>query len=371
MTNVWARFARQFFIPKININAYKMSSRKRKQKFPEKKSEGKRAKMTWSMTDLAKSVSDESGTPQFIPPSLQQDKAATRRRRVASPASTGVPANLELKLENTYSKQNVCQLGCFSICLCTSKEQEDEMRMNGTNVSTAHLVEEWNFDHRNFVIVRLAFETPILSTTLPEIRDCCDQGSTSQDEVDILKQVSFKATVPNVKHDIIEALVYLQDKGTISLVLKPEQGILKDNWEVVVCLNESGLSRLSFASEEPTSRKIDKMMKDLISWFYDSFVETGVVMDSERGLIADKGFNGLFDSIKAVQKKASSAAADTNKQYCVSDRKNEDLVVPDVQHPDLKPVLRGYQRKAVEWMLRREYGCSLGEHIGMYKAFIC
>ncbi|XP_068707085.1 E3 ubiquitin-protein ligase SHPRH-like isoform X2 [Montipora foliosa] len=356
-----------------------MSGRKRKQKLPEKISEEKRAKMTWCMFDQAPFVcngSDSLAALASPSPECQNEATCTRNRLGSKTLQTSETENLELRIENAFPKHCICQLGCFDIYLCTSKEQEDEIRMNGTNVSSPHL-DKRDFDNINIITVRLAFLKQNFTATSSEIRDLRDQASCAQDEVDVdvLNQVSFKATVPCASENKLEALVYLQNKGVISLILNPEQGILKDRWEVLVCLHESGLSTPSFPSVEPTSRKIDKMMKILLAWFCESSMTTTSAPTNYGDLTVDKGFERLYDSIKIVREKATHPAdaiehfyADEEKQHdkkrCGSHNKPISLVVPDVQHPNLKPVLRGYQRNAVEWMLRRECGCGHGNQIG-------
>lgn len=352
-----------------------MSGRKRKQKLPEKISEEKRAKMTWCMFDLAPFVCNGSDSlAALTSPECQNE--ATRNRLGSKTLQTSETENLELRIENAFPKHCICQLGCFNIYLCTSKEQEDEIRMNGTNVSSPHL-DKRDFDNINIITVRLGFLKQNFTATSSEIRDLRDQASCAQDEVDVevLNQVSFKATVPCASENKLEALVYLQSKGVISLILNPEQGILKDHWEVLVCLHESGLSTPSFSSVEPTSRKIDKMMKILLAWFCKSSMTTPSAPTNNGDLTVDKGFERLYDSIKIVREKAIHPAdaiehsyADEEKEHdkksCGSHNKPISFVVPDVQHPNLKPLLRGYQRNAVEWMLRREYGCGHGNQIG-------
>lgn len=40
-----------------------------------------------------------------------------------------------------------------------------------------------------------------------------------------------------------------------------------------MCLNESSFIKFLFVSVDVVNRKIDKMMKLLMDWFYDFFVE--------------------------------------------------------------------------------------------------
>lgn len=286
--------------------------------------------------------------------------------------------NIELKLENSYPNGCVCQLGLFSISLCTNKTQEDEVRtVNGTNVSS-DADELWSTAGcHSCVIVRLSFE-----------QECPLTENTNGLNNDSLRQVSFKAVVPSVSKDKLDALVYLQSKGVVSLVLMPEQHILKDSWEVVVCLNESSFTKLPFASVDVTNRKTDKMMKLLMDWFYDFPVEHDLLSQDCNNLVMDKSFDELYDAIKSVQER--TCAADLAKgditllqDSLVSDHplcracsthndckcdcnaelnRSSGVNFFDVQHPLLKPVLRGYQRRAVEWMLRREQGSQATSH---------
>ncbi|KAL9963008.1 hypothetical protein ACROYT_G032169 [Oculina patagonica] len=362
-----------------------MSSRKRKQKPPEKFSEEKRTKMTWNMFDQhvqAMSACEESTTTSFSysPTASTSEINSTSRglnsRKRNKKQTDDRSQNLELNLDNTYSPSCVCQLGLFNVSLCTSKTQEAEVRtVNGANVSS--LTDElWITDCLTCVIVRLSFEP---QSPLSENMDLNGLNNGC------LRQVSFRAAVPSVSKDRLEALVYLQNKGVVSLVLRPEQRVLKDCWEVVVCLNESGLTKVPFASMDVTYRKTDKMTKVLMEWFYKFPVKNDLVSQECNNTVLDKSFDGLYDAIKSVRGRNCSSDSEiqavttlpqnsspSDLQPCHSCSARNDcrckcngqlsrsngVSAFDVQHPFLKPVLRGYQRRAVKWMLRKEQGCQ-------------
>lgn len=325
------------------------------------------ARCSYSLTS---STSDTNNTPRGL---------NSRKRNKKQTGDRG--KNIELNLENTYPPSCVCQLGLFNISLCTSKTQEAEVRnVNGTSVSS--LTDElWITDCYTCVVVRLSFESQC-----PLSKNFDKNGLNNG----CLRQVSFRAAVPSVSKDKLEALVYLQTKGFISLVLKPEQHVLKDSWEVVVCLNERGLTKLPFASIDLTHRKADKMIKVLMEWFYNFPVKTDLASLECDNPVVDKSFDELYDAIKTVREKNCSSESEiqaisslsqnsssSDPQLCHacsarnahSDSRcdctcNKELNRPngvntfDVQHPLLKPVLRGYQRRAVEWMLRKEHSCE-------------
>ena len=370
-----------------------MASRKRKQKPPERFSEEKRTKMTWNMLDMAPCLSDESVTAseESVDETTSTGRGLNYAKRNKQKAVDR--RKLELNLENNYSQYYVCQLGAFNVSLCTNKEQEDEVRKingksNGLNLSSASIThEEWSNLNHPCVNVRLSFESQCLSSSSSSTTTTTEDMNLG----DSLKQVSFKAVVPSVSKENLEALAYLQNKGVISLVLKPEQHILKDSWEVVVCLYESGLTKLSFASVDPTNRKIDKMMKVLMAWFYNVPVENELVTHDCDAPSIDKSFDELYDAVKDTRKRACcvdspvqevsempqtssvcphlSHKCDIHSERCIycshcNNKLNQPngVTITDVQHPKLKPVLRGYQRKAVDWMLNKEQSYQLCCH---------
>ena len=341
--------------------------------------------MTWNMFDQhvqAMGAGDLSvATTCIYSPSASDTNHSPRgsnsRKRNKKQAADR-SKSIELNLENTYSPSCVCQLGLFNVSLCTSKTQEDEIRTTVNGTSGSSLTDElWISDCCSRVIVRLSFEPQCASESM-------DLNGLSNG---CLRQVSFRAAVPSVSKDKLEALVYLQNKGVVSLVLKPEQHVLKDCWEVVVCLNESGLTKLPFASIDVTHRKTDKMIKVLMEWFKNFPVKSDMVSQECYNPVVDKSFDELYDAIKCVRERAWSSeseiqtvttlqqnsslsdpqpyhACSTNNDVRCSDcaELNRPHVVNNVQHPLLKPILRGYQRRAVEWMLRREQDCQRTSH---------
>ncbi|XP_051711242.1 E3 ubiquitin-protein ligase SHPRH isoform X1 [Oryctolagus cuniculus] len=136
--------------------------------------------------------------------------------------------------------------------------------------------------------------------------------------------------------EILEDLGWLQKKRRIQLYQRPEGNhIIK----VGVYLLEAGLAKLDFFSDANSRmKKFNQLMKRVIEKLNDVMVPDVLEEDEDSSESEPEGqdIDELYHFVKQAHQQETQS------------------VQVDVQHPALIPVLRPYQREAVNWMLQQE-----------------
>lgn len=140
----------------------------------------------------------------------------------------------------------------------------------------------------------------------------------------------------SVSSEMLQDLDWLQKKKRFKLHHKLEGNhIIK----VGIYLLETGLSKLDFLSEANSKmKKLNQLMKRVMKKLYSSV--TPDVLEDEDDLESEpegQDIDELYNFVKQAH------------------HQEKPSVEVDVQHPALIPVLRPYQRDAVNWMLQQEH----------------
>lgn len=298
-----------------------MESRKRKKCHPKRLSVEERSELAWSLTDLSLRASLEENSDlqdsrgnsliDFTGAKPSSSASKTKPKQKRTKHSNGNKESSNLFIKTSFPSSWYCVLGSFTLVLTGDAD-------------TA------NHEHKSCRI------TIDLDTLLN--KDMQSNG----DSIFLphnLRDLSMEGR-PVLPNYLVDALVYLQNKNM--LFLSTNTSIFDASWDVMICLYESALTSLKFASQDTTIRKTDKMIKLVMEYFYKSTLtgpDTGT--DDER---MESGFDDLYKAV--MEKKMNNQCkiefcVDTNNCKCF-------------QHPDLKPTLRGYQRGAVRWMIEKE-----------------
>ncbi|PNJ78897.1 SHPRH isoform 8, partial [Pongo abelii] len=149
----------------------------------------------------------------------------------------------------------------------------------------------------------------------------CDKG--------ILVESSFSG-------EMLEDLGWLQKKRRIKLYQKPEGNhIIK----VGIYLLEAGLAKLDFLSDANSRmKKFNQLMKKVMEKLHNSIIPDVLEEDEDDPESEPEGqdIDELYHFVKQTHQQETRS------------------IQVDVQHPALIPVLRPYQREAVNWMLQQE-----------------
>ncbi|XP_040094569.1 E3 ubiquitin-protein ligase SHPRH isoform X1 [Oryx dammah] len=137
--------------------------------------------------------------------------------------------------------------------------------------------------------------------------------------------------------EMLEDLGWLQKKKRIKLYQKPEENnIIK----VGIYLLEAGLAKPDFLSDAGSRmKKFNQLMKRVMEKLYN-FIIPDVLEEDEEGSDSEPEGQDIDELYHFVKQ--------THQQETRS-------IQVDVQHPALIPVLRPYQREAVNWMLQQEH----------------
>ncbi|KAK1338088.1 hypothetical protein QTO34_001198 [Cnephaeus nilssonii] len=137
--------------------------------------------------------------------------------------------------------------------------------------------------------------------------------------------------------EMLEDLGWLQKKRRIKLYHKPDGNhIIK----VGIYLLEDGLAKLDFLSDANSRmKKFNQLMKKVMEKLYNFIIPDVLEEDEEDSESEPEGqdIDELYHFVKQTHQQETQS------------------IQVDVQHPALTPVLRPYQREAVNWMLQQEH----------------
>ncbi|EPY84448.1 e3 ubiquitin-protein ligase SHPRH isoform 1 [Camelus ferus] len=136
--------------------------------------------------------------------------------------------------------------------------------------------------------------------------------------------------------EMLEDLGWLQKKKRIKLYQKPEGNHIV---KVGIYLLEGGLAKLDFLSDANSRmKKFNQLMKRVMEKLYNFVIPDVLEEDEEDSESEPEGqdIDELYHFVKRTHQQETQS------------------IHVDVQHPALTPVLRPYQREAVNWMLQQE-----------------
>lgn len=299
-----------------------MASRKRKKSSPNRLSYENQQGLTWSLKDMFYIKQD--GILNGLHENDRQgfsESSATTSHKFCKRAKHTTTQPRDLFIKTSLPKSWHCILGTFDLDLIDSQNLRkiDQTCCRVTIDLDQFLSNELNSSEEN--------KDDILPDNL---RGLSMEGQTV------------------LSHDLIDAIIFLQKKDILFLVLPTNTSILDNIWSVKVCLHESALTNLQFPSQDTTIRKTDKMLKLVMEHFFESAInQDGDSIDDDEQEIMSR-FDDLYKSImekkmtfhKILSDNTGDMSTSGSPLYC--------------QHSDLKPTLRRYQKQAVLWMLSRE-----------------
>ncbi|XP_017654537.1 E3 ubiquitin-protein ligase SHPRH isoform X3 [Nannospalax galili] len=191
-----------------------------------------------------------------------------------------------------------------------------------------------SFSERNFTLMSSESRDGFLIYVHSEYKDVEKQNARKESLSVCDKAVGVESSFSG---EMLQDLEWLQKKRGIKLYHRPEgKHIIK----VGIYILETGLAKLDFMSDASSRmKKFNQLMKRLMEKLYN-FIIPDVLEEDEEDSESEpesQDIDELYHFVKQTHQQETQSAQ------------------VDVQHPALIPVLRPYQREAVNWMLQQEH----------------
>ncbi|XP_007953805.1 E3 ubiquitin-protein ligase SHPRH [Orycteropus afer afer] len=192
-----------------------------------------------------------------------------------------------------------------------------------------------NFSERSFTLMSLESSSQLLVYVHSECGDVQKEEKRLTEAISAGDQGVQVAS--SFSRDLLEDLGWLQKKRRIKLYQRPEGS---HAIKVGIYLLEAGLAKVDFMSDANSRmKKFNQLMKKVMEKLYNFIIPDVLEEDEEdsEGEPEGQDIDELYQFVKRTHQQETQPAQ------------------VDVQHPALTPVLRPYQREAVNWMLQQEH----------------
>lgn len=149
----------------------------------------------------------------------------------------------------------------------------------------------------------------------------------------------------------IDGLAFLCKKGIIELVT--HFNVHTNSLGCQVYVTAAGFTTIPIPSEDPPMGKAFKSMKILMQWLHGPLLPKVQAKTQPRKHYDDQ-VEYVFSTLKSKQSSSAKTTTTTDDALPSKGNKMDDMNLSKLQHPSLVPLLRGYQKRAVHWMIEQE-----------------